>query len=248
MATPLWNFKLRLLKRNPDSITMDRLAEYMREFAELLGVENSPVFKGIKRASTALLARVPADRLERTTSRMVDAIIDPASKPGKSISHIESMLITDGIPGAELRDSADNVIYLFESGPRPAEDTFRVYEAGIVDGTVTGAKGADDTVSMYLRDMLGRDLTLIARDVDISRALLHRFREGLVRVYVHGTWVRTHEGWQPEASKCTIDHFEILDESTPSVVFAELNTIKSNGWLELVDPIAAWRDLRGASQ
>ena len=74
---------LRIMRRNPERIPMDRLAEYLRLFADLLGAENHPVFKGIKRASTGLRAAIPLERQNHALLRLVEAKSQPESRPGR---------------------------------------------------------------------------------------------------------------------------------------------------------------------
>ena len=59
MAKKTWTYKLRLLGRDPSRVPMARLAEYMIDFANLLGKENLPIFKGVRPGSTCLLAAIP---------------------------------------------------------------------------------------------------------------------------------------------------------------------------------------------
>ena len=101
MAKIRFDYKLRL-QCPPDRLTMDRLAEYMRVFAQLLGVENSPVFKGIRKESTGILAKVPEPKAAATRRRLLEAKGLPESKPGTFLRAIEPMLGLDRIRKAEL--------------------------------------------------------------------------------------------------------------------------------------------------
>lgn len=239
---------LRILRRNPDRIRMDRLGEYIREFAELLGTDNQPVFKGIKKASTGLKAAIPEGRRQHAHLRLVEARTKPDSRPAKSLRNIEDMLGQDAIKGAQLLDASQNVIYLFTGHVEETAQTERLYQQGVVDGMVTGLVGADDTMHLHLRDHFERDLKLVIRDETLARNLLAWFRKGTVRLYVHGTWQRTESGWTPEASKCTVDSFESLEDTPPHEVFKALAKIPGNEWITLDDAMAEWRSLRGSNE
>ncbi|HET7562233.1 MAG TPA: hypothetical protein VFJ87_07610 [Rhodanobacteraceae bacterium] len=236
---------LRLLRRNPDRIRMDRLADYMREFARLVGLENQPVFRGVRRASTGLKVAVPASRQKAAFLRIREAHARPDSKPAVALRCIETLMGEDAISKAELLDSSRKVVYLFHAPVLSDVVDARIQQAGEVDGIITGIVGADDTMHLYLRDHLGRDLRLIVRSEDLARALLSRFRLGVVRLSIHGTWIRTDRGWIPESNKCTVDRFEMLDDTSPLEIFEGLGSIAGNGWNEVSDADAAWRDLRG---
>jgi hypothetical protein len=245
MSKPNWTYMLRILQRNPERIPMDRLGEYIRQFAELLGTENQPIFKGIKRASTGLKAAIPQGRVQYAHVRLVQAKTQPDSKPAKYLANIEEMLGADSIKEAQLLDASENVVYLFHGIADEKESTSRLTQVGSVDGVVTGLVGADDTMHLHLRDYMEHDLRLVIRDEEMARALLLQFRTGVVRVHVHGTWIRTDSGWLPEASKCSVDRFEVLEETPIGEVFAQLASIENNGWKDLPDPMAQWEALRG---
>lgn len=236
---------LRIMKRDPDRFRMDRLAEYMREFAELLGVENNPVFKGIKKASTGLKVSIPQDRKHYAHARLTEAKTNPASRASRLLHRIEDMLGEDGIQEAQLLDTSDNVVYLFAGKCVETEQVERLHQEGTVDGTVTGLVGADDTMHLHLRDHGGNDFRLLIRDESLAREILKNFRFGTIRAHIRGGWIRTELGWVPEANRCTVVQFEVLDDSPAGAVFDELAQVDGNGWTSMEEPMNAWEQLRG---
>jgi hypothetical protein len=238
---------LRIPKGSPSRIRMDRLAEYMKEFAHLLGLENSPVFVGVKNASIGLMTKVSADCTLEAWKSVQTAKTFPESKPGRHLDRIENMLGEDSFGSAELRDASEKVIYLFNARPQDDVKNITVRQQGEVDGVVTGLVGADDTMHLHLRDSLSRDLKLIVRDEGLARGLLQQFRGQHVRLRVHGTWVRTDDGWIPESNRCTVDGFEVLDSTPVAEIFTQLAAIPGNGWTELSNATASWLELRGVS-
>lgn len=248
MASSRWTFKLRLVGKKPDQMRMDRLAHYIGLFADLLGLENGPVFKGVQDASVGLKAFVPPPSRIAVGKRLLQLKSDPDSRPAKVMRLIQSSMGEDRIPKAEVRDESDSVIYVANWNRTVEQDQPRLQQHGCVDGVVTGLIGADDTLHLYFRDIHSRDLRLIVRNVDLSRALLQRFRSGSVRLKLHGYWIRTENGWSPEASKCYVDSFEVLDESPLIEIFDALNRVPGNGWAQLEDPISEWERIRGIRQ
>ncbi len=245
MAPDRYTYMLRLLKRNPERIRMDRLAEYMRLFADLLGLDNDPVFKGIKKASTGLKVAIPPDRRLYAALRLIESGANSESKPARLVRDLEGMLGIDGIAEAQLLDADSNVIRLLR-GVAPANDKLdRLYQEGTVDGTVTGLVGADDTMHLHLRDQRSLDYRLVVRDEEMARGILHHFRHGTIRATIQGTWVRTEHGWIPEANKCTVKAFEPLDDTPVSKVFEELAALPGNGWAAVETPEERWKELRG---
>lgn len=224
---------------------MDRLAAYLQEFSGLLGRENQPVFVGIKDASAGLQSKIPKRRQGHVWARIQEAKYKPNSRPGQHLKRLETLLGEDSFDTAELKDNGDNVIYLIRADVPATMQTITIKQDGEVDGVVTGLVGADDTMHLYLRDQLSRDHRLVIRSESLARDLLHHFREGMVRVRVRGTWVRTEDGWVPEGGKCLVQDYDVLDESPLSEVMVSLAAIPDNGWSKIDDPESVWRDLRG---
>lgn len=245
MARASWTYMLRLLRRNPDRIRMDRLAEYMREFAKLLGTENHPTFRGVRKASTGIKAAIPASHQHAANIRLRAARAVPDSKGASALRAIETMMAEDRIQCAEMQDASKRVLFRLEAPAVNDPVEAQIYQSGTVDGTITGIIGADDTMHLYLRDHLDRDLRLVVRSEEMARQILAHFRRGTVRVAVHGTWVRTEQGWIPDTNKCTVDRFESLEDMSPIAIFEAMRAVPGNGWADLPDADAAWRELRG---
>lgn len=244
-SEPRWTYMLRIPHRRPSQISMDRLAEYMREFAQLLGTENTPMFAGVKNASIGVCAKIPDTRTSAAWKNVQKAKSVPGSRPARHLNNIAGMIGEDRFRGVELRDNTNKVVYLFQPQVRAEMVAMTIKQQGEVDGVVTGLVGADDTMHLYLRDLLSRDLRLIVKDEAMARALLSHFRKGLLRLRIHGTWMRTEDGWVPEASKCMVDGYEVLDEVLLTDVFDQISRVPGNGWCALKDPESEWRDLRG---
>jgi hypothetical protein len=246
MAATKYSFMLRLLDRNPDRVPMAHLGEYIKEFAALLGEENKPVFKGIKKASTGCLAAVPVERAHYSRARIIQAKNDQASKPCRHLRAIEMLMGQDAISEAQICDERGNVIHtIFGIQPEPAPSNERLYQAGVVDGWVTGLVGADDSIHLYVRDHFDRDLRLIVRDDALARKILTHFRAGTIRLYIRGPWLRNDNGWSPEASKCLVLSFEALEDAPLGEVLAAAASVPGNGWSGMTDPMNHWEDIRG---
>lgn len=246
MPKTRYSFTLRIPDRKQSAVPMKRIGKYIAEFAELLGDENKPRFKGIRNSSVGYAAEVARGREHYCHARIVEAKMKPTSKPGKHLLAIEEMMGEDAIAEAEILDANDRVIHLI-FGIKPDLDsaTERLFQESKVDGVVTGLVGVDDTMHLHLRDGFDRDLKLIVRDDALARELLARFKIGTVRLVARGTWVRTENGWSPEVNKCTVQSFEKLDDTPFSEVLERVACIPGNGWKELKDPIAAWDNIRG---
>lgn len=243
-----WTYQLRLLGMRPRTIPMERLGAYLQEFAGLIGAENTPVFNGLKDASVGVLALVPEEKSHHVHARLVQARTEPHSRPGRHAERIHDMIDADGLPGAEIRDRSDNVVYLFPPRAMELTTTATITQSGTVDGVVTGMVGADDTMHLHLRDWADRDIKIIVRDVEMARELLTHFRKGIVRVTVEGTWKRTDMGWIPENNRCTAKTFEALQEDPVDVIMQRFAAAPGNGWKKMKDPMGFLRELRGSDE
>jgi hypothetical protein len=225
---------------------MERIGEYIAEFARLLGEDNKPRFKGIRNASVGYAAEVAPGREHYTHARIVEAKSKPSSRPGRHLVKLEEMMGEDAISEAEILDSDDNVIHvIFGTKPDADENTERLFQESKVDGVVTGLIGVDDTMHLHLRDGFDRDLKLIVRDNQLARDLLKLFKIGTVRLIARGTWIRTENGWSPEVNKCVVMSFQPLDNTPFSTILERVARIPGNGWSELQDPMGTWDNIRG---
>lgn len=240
-----WSYQLRLLGMKPATIPMERLGLYLQEFAALMGAENRPVFNGLKDASVGMLALVPEMRAHHVQTRLVQARQDPNSRPGRHAARIHDMVDADGVPGAEIRDRSDNVIYVFPRRDMQTAAIPTITQSSTIDGVVTGMVGADDTMHLHLRDWADRDIRIIVRDVGMARDLLAHFRKGIVRVTADGLWKRTEMGWIPENNRCTAKGFDVLNEDPVDVIMERFVAVPGNGWKTLKDPMGFLRELRG---
>ena len=240
------NYTLRIINAKPSSFPMARLAEYLLEFSELLGPENSPVFSKIKRSSVGIVAAVKNQKVNDIQLRILTAKAKPTSRPGKALAAINGLLSEHGYTDAQLIDAQDKVVHAFNVPSKIEELLFpRISMESTVDGMVLGLMGRDSTMHLQLIDHVDRDIRLLVKCEKLARDLLKHFRSGVVRVLVEGIWVRKESGWVPETGNCVVKSFEVLDECPLSQIFDEFASIQGNGWKDVDDPIALLKELRG---
>lgn len=239
-----WTYALRIHGCNPASLSMDKFAEYVREFSALLGNDPSIHFAGLVKGSAVLRASVSSQAESIVQLRLLEAKTLPDSQAANQAKKFGKVLGLDG-HRAELLDRENNRILEFDgvvAANEPAKEVV-VQDSGTVNGIVVGIEGADDTVHVRLRDMNDDESRVIVRDMAVARELARRFRDQPVRMHVHGTWKRDASGvWSPH--KLYADSFEDMDNSSPLEVFARLRVIPGNGWSDCDDPLTAWRSLR----
>lgn len=241
-----WDFKLRVLGTTPDTIPLERLGKYMVEFAKLLGSASEPTFAGTMKQSASTMAKVRYP--EKALARIVQSKNEPLSNPGRALERIQELIDDDKLPGAELQDRRDNVIYLFKSSPMETPVTQTLIQTATLDGIVVGLVGADDTMHLHLRDWMDRDIKVIVTDEAVAREMLQHFRGPTLRVSVNGVWKRTDHGWIPENNKAKVVGFEKLDDAPLDEIFKRFAAVPDNGWRQMSNPQAFLADLRGEDE
>lgn len=242
-----WTYALKIRGCNPANLSMDKFAEYVREFSILLGNDSGIRFAGLVKGSAVLRAYVSGQAEQAVQVRLLQAKTLPESPAADQAQKVGRILGRDGFR-AELLDRENNKVLEFNTAvaANEAMKEVVVQDSGTIDGVVVGIEGADDTVHVRLRDMDGLEARVIFRDLAQAREMAHRFRGAPVRVHVHGTWKRSPDGvWA--TNKVYVDHFEDLDEESALEIFEKLRSIPGNGWSDIENPLDAWRSLREGS-
>lgn len=240
-----WDYALRLRGTDPSSIPMAKLAEYLKDWAGLLGEANTPVFRGIIKGSVVLRASVNADKKIDVRGRLLAAKTQSDSAAAKFIEKLNTAMARDALRGSVI-DSSGSVVLEFNKQTKPevAPAEYIVPDNGTIDGVVVGIQGVDDTVHIRLQEANGAVFSLGLRDLAMARKFAAHFRGEPIRVQVHGTWKRTAAGvWEPH--NLMVDSFDDLDQIDAKELMDRLRAIPNNGWADMKDPIGFWKDLRG---
>lgn len=247
MSSREWDYALKIRGCTPRTMPMLRLADYLREFAGLLGDEVKPTFAGVVSGSLIIRAR-QQQRVDwmpvGIQSRLKAARHDREAPGGRNFARLNDLLIGDSARGAVL-DRGGNTIVDFPATPskQPLSPEYLVHDEGFLDGVVVGIVGVDDTMHLRLKEATGEVRSITVRDLSLARCLAGKFRGDAIRVHVHGTWKRTNDGkWEPHA--LYVDRLEDLDGADAGEVFRSLAAIPGNGWATEADPVALLRKLR----
>lgn len=238
------SYMLRIMQRNPDHFTMERIGQYIQEFAKLLGTENQPKFCGIHKQSTGFEGCVSPSRYSNTKARLVGAKEGSNVSAKKILNKLEAMLSDDKIEEAKLLDADDRLIYEFVCRPVHNEVKISVLHEGSWDGVIVGIQGIDNSSHIKIKDDSGRVISVETSDSSLARQLASEFKAGWLRLYLKGVWERTDDGWLPESSKCKVLSFEKLDEAPLTEIFSRISLVPGNGWATMKNPLDFWHDLR----
>jgi hypothetical protein len=239
-----WDYALRIKGTSPRSIPLSVLAEYIKEFAGLLGEQNKPTYAGVIKGSALLRAKI--SDFSKTETKVRLASIRLGEGTGNQYAENITRLVTRENTSAELEDKTGAVILSFYGkGQETTPSTeYVIQDTGTMDGTVVGITGIDDTVHIKLQSANGQTDKVTVRDLSMAKKLAHYFRGNPIRINVHGTWKRSAVGiWEP--LNVYGDSFEELDSKSAQEIFEELSEVPGNVWQTMNDPMGFWKELRG---
>lgn len=222
----------------PETLPMDRLAEYMAAYARLLGETANVHFQGVETGSAILVAAVDEPAQPKVQDRVRSLQRGSAPKDAvKAFDELDEMLRKDNATG-ELSGNDGAVILPFPGRTRPEPLVFGpIRQEGSLEGQVIRVGGKDDTIPVHLRDgaIIHSGLNATA---DLARKIAQHLLGPTLRVHGSGTWYREADGsWVLKSFKIT--DFEVLGDEPLEDVVASLRKIKGSTWNEVPDPVRA---------
>jgi hypothetical protein len=223
---------------------MKRLAEYMAEFARLLGEPERVHFVEVAEGSAVLVSRIDPQAETIVARRLLEVRKgegDPEAL--KAERRIDAMLATDNAVG-QLFDESGTEIIPFPGRLRPKPLRYGPFrEDGVLEGVLIRVGGKDETVPVWLRDV-----TIIHKcnaKEDLARRISVHYPTGdFLRVWGSGRWMREEDGaWSME--RFDIREFEALDETSLPDVIKKLHAVRRAEWGD--DPIRDLQRLRSGS-
>ncbi len=237
-------YRLNIDAFTPDTFPMWRLAEYMRDLADLLGEREHVHFVRLEEGSTVLVQRVDKESAARVQERM--CAIKPTKDEGdakalRAYKSLDRRLAEDNAVGFLCGPGGAEIIR-FPGREKPAPLTFGPFrQAGNLDGVLIKLGGRDDTVPVHLEEEGTVHICNATRNV--ARQLSPHLFGPTLRVQGTGRWRRDAEGaWILD--RFDIENFETLDEAPLGDVIERLRRIPGNGWKTLADPYAELQRLR----
>ncbi len=252
MAKKYVEFKLRITgKTNGQEITpltlpMARLAEYLADFAILLGNKEHVHFATVEGGSAAPLALVEMVKNLQVRERIKQAASGsgPADAPGIYAKLNKKFTEDDGY-GEVLEKLDEGEVKVIEFPGRKGHLS-PVYgpikESAFVQGELKRVGGQEPTIPVHVLDSDGKWYHCWAKKPIAVQLASFLFQE--VRLNGVATWQRD------ENSAWTLLEFEVqsyiapLSNETASSIFSELRAMPGNEWNDLADPLTELRRLR----
>lgn len=222
----------------PDTLPMERLAEYVAALAKLLGEQQNVHFRSIEAGSAVLVATIDAPAQLKVRDRVV-AVRDGSgpSDARKAFANLDEMLWKDNATGT-LSEGAGGVVITFPGRNRPEPLVYGPFrQDGTIDGQLIRVGGKDETVPVHLRDGAIIHTGLVCTP-EIARRIAPHLYGPTLRVHGTGTWLRTGAGeW--ELRNFRINDFEVLDDAPLLTVVGNLRKAKGSEWSTVPDPVRA---------
>lgn len=186
----------------PETIPMERLAEYIRALALLLGEGANVHFDGVEASSVLLKARVDEPARPKLRERVQGVRDGGGPKDArKAFDILDDLLCGDNASGSLAGDDGALII-TFPGRDRPQPLAFGPFqEDGFLDGQVVELNAKSDPCRVQLRDgdVLHTGLTA-------SREIVHSlgkvFAGPDVRAHGTGKWLRLGDGtWELKGTK-----------------------------------------------
>jgi len=233
------NYRFRIADSyTPDSLPMERLAEYMAALARLLGEPAHVHFDGVREGSAVLVAKIDNPARPKVRERVHSVQIGDGPQDAlKAFGDLDDLLRKDNATG-ELMDDDNVVILPFPGRNRPTPLTFGPFkQEGSLEGQVIRVGGKDNTVPVHLQDGDIIHIGLYATR-DLSKQIAQHLFGSILRVHGTGTWFREATGaWVLKGFK--IDSFEVLDDADLDTVVTALQRVKGSKWKDVPDPAQA---------
>lgn len=212
----------------PETLPMERLAEYMSKFAKFLGEQDRVHFVAVEPGSAVLVARAEAQaapEVERQLLAFRQGSAQPESV--KAWQELDDMLAADNAVG-QLLDATGAEIIAFPGRTRPKPLEFGPFrEDGVLEGVVIRVGGKDGSVPIWLKD--GSVIHKCTAPVELSKELSEYYQGTLLRVRGSGRWMRLANGnWKMLAFE--IRDFAPLDSRPLAELVKYLQAIPGADW------------------
>lgn len=239
--TEFVDYPLQIKGTRPADIPMLRLAQYMAEFAKLLGSNEHVFFSHIQEGSAELHACAPVECVPLISPRLRNAATgDPDSAGHSSWKKLNELLSEDRWT-AELPLPNSAEIIKFPGHSRQSKAIRTVAQATSVQGRLVRIEGAGDTIHVGL-DMDGNLTARISINADMGLQIAPYWHQ-YIRLSGDGRWKRDEDGkWVLD--RLTAKSFEPLEDIPIGEALERLRKVIDPGSGK--DIIASVEELRRA--
>ncbi len=223
----------------PETLPLERLAEYASALAEVFGHSEAVHLQEIESGSVKLALKVDQPVAASVETRLAEIAMGAGpDEARRAVRRITGFLARDG--GTATLDSAnDNATVLTFSTLKPVLPPISVTETGCLDGRIVRLGGSREEVTVSLETDNGRITCALRRSLAKEMA---PYLFDWVRVAGTGTWERSSHGkWLP--ASFTIHSFEPLDDTSLTDLLARVRSL-TEAWPDSDTIQTTLRDMR----
>jgi hypothetical protein len=224
----------------PETLPMARLADYVREWAVLLGETSHVHFDRVSNGSAVLVAKIEPQASPKVAARVSSLRDGTAPAEVRSAyARLDNMLVEDHA-AAVMVDPQGAEIIPFQGRHRPQPVVYGPFDQeGTLDGTLVRV-GGKRPITAFVDDGHRSYKCVVTKEL-AKRLASHLYET--VRVTGTGRWSRDGDGkWLLHSFR--VGSFEKLDERPLSAVLAELRAVPGNGWRDAENPYHELHRLR----
>ena len=230
-------YSLRIVNSyTPDTMPLNRLAEYLAALARLFGEPKEVHFDSVVAGSAVLKMKIDDPAKTKIEQRITELQQGTAAKDAiKAFADIDALLRKDSANG-ELIGDGGAIILRFPGVTRPEPLEFGPFkQEGTLEGVVIRVGGKDETIPIHLRDGEIIHIGLYAKP-ELAKRIAQYYLSETIRVTGTGTWFREANGtWLLRDFKIT--DFEVLNDRPLTGVVDSLRKVQGSTWNEVPEPI-----------
>ena len=226
--------------RSPEQIPLARLAEYMQQFAALLGDDKDVHFARIEEGSTRLVAKLAPGKPAQRAQARVYAVRDRRAAPAeatRAARRINEMVSQDHTQ-ARITFGA-GAILRFSGKVAEQDRAVTLTDTATITGRLYALVETPTGLNARIRPRNAAAYIACTADAEVGRELRNFFMEA-VRVQGHGKWTRSVGGeWA-----CESVHIKKVDGVSDVSLRDAINTLRATQVVWPEDPLADWDALQ----
>lgn len=218
-------YRLKIEAYTPDTMPMERLAEYLAELAQMLGERTSVHFVRLDPGSTSVIHRIEREAIPKVKSwtASVRRGIGPRDSV-RAYRKINRMLRDDNSSAVWKEEKTELTIIIFPGKDDAEEQVIGIAQRGSIDGEVIRIGGLQNIVKIMLKCEQEAIFGCWATK-PIAKAIGRRLFEP-VRLFGTGRCNRNDEGkWKLDIFR--VESFEPLRDISQSKALNELRAIQT---------------------
>ncbi len=204
---------------SPANMPMARLAEYMADFADLLGYKEHVHFDALREGSAAIACHAEPVSARKVRMRLEEVRYGTAPKEAmKACREIDDKLREDNATGWICAGGAR--VIQFPGRNAAVEATLGpIIQTDALDGEIIQVGGRDETINVHVR--AGKQIYHCITSKPLARQLAAHIFGSPVRLKGKASWARSESGvWT--LRRFEIESFYVLDETPIGRLFESL--------------------------